>query len=199
MIVDIKDENSSEERSAEINDLLPKVPLTTSIHKKIEKLLCPLMVKAIKAELEIYRAYPKRMNEDPKVATKTFDTRNPSTCFVGKGFKMNSSLVDKELAIYRSKIGTIEHKEWGNCTLLEIWGGDHFAEHPKMVKAAFSYGVGLRDTMPTIKIYVNPLVYTEKSGKTKYTQEEIEEREAFDLMVAKAQLFGVKEPKKRRR
>lgn len=198
MNVSYTDEHSSLERTAEIQRLLPENPIIDIVHKKIEKLLYPTIVKAIKQELEIYRAYPKRMPEKPKEATKTFDTRNSRTCFMGKGFKSNDILVDSELTEYRNRVGTVNHPEWGNATLLEIWGADHFAKYPKMVKAIFSYGVGLRETMPGIKIHVNPLIHTSNSGKTKYTKEEIEDKKAFDLMVMRAQVFGVKSPKKRR-
>ena len=121
---------------------------------------------------------------------------------MGKAFKGNSGFTDSELSYYRKRIGTIPHPTWGDCTLLEIWGGDHIANHKKMVLDAFKYGLGLIKNCPTISIHVNPLFQNKKSGIFTVTEEEKEEAEYRELLLAKALFFGVNEPKsnkKRRR
>lgn len=192
-----------QERQNLIDGLLPKQTLIASIlEPSIEKKLFGIIAKMIKTELEIYRQYPKRTMPDAEVKkemVKDFDPRHPKTCFMGKAFKSNYNATDVELAKYRKAIGTIPHPLWGDCTLLEIWGGDHMKDYGKMVIAAFKYGAGIIDTCPPIKVHVNPLFQNSKSGEFQTTDEEKEEAEYHEMLLAKALFYGVKEPKKRRR
>lgn len=117
----------------------------------------------------------------------------------GKAFKHNYKITDGELARYRQAVGTIPHPIWGKCTLLEIWGGDHIGEYREMVIGAFKYGAGLIKNCPPIKVHVNPLFQNSKSGEFKITEEEREEQEYQEILMAKALFYGVNEPKKRKR
>lgn len=203
VIVNYKDEKDSPERDQLIKDLLPKESIISQfLEPAIEKKLFAILAKCIRAELEIYRKYPKKpidpINLD-KNKVKDFDPRNNGTCFMGKGFKSNDSWTDAELRKYRKAIGTIPHPVWGNCTLMEIWGGDHFEEHNKMVVGAFKYGIGLIKNCPPIKIHVNPLFQNKKSKNFKLSESQQQYNDDMEMLLAKAQVFGVKEPKKKRR
>ena len=147
-----------------INRILPKEPLTIKLAEQVLKASKKYLLEVLKEEIEIYKAFPKR----GKMDIKTFDTRNHKTCFMGQGFNVtNSQWGDADLADYRKAVGTISHGSWGNCTLLEAWGGDHYDQYPEMVKAVFSYCKGTRTTLPTLKFHIFPLFKNEKSGRMK--------------------------------
>lgn len=188
-------------REQQIAAVLPKETIISQIlEPSIEKRLFGILAACISAELEIYRAYPKKPDKViTKETVKEFDPTNNESCFMGKGFRGNSEVQDSELSDYRKAIGTIPHPVWGNCTLLEIWGGDHFEDHNKMVVDAFKYGAGLISTKPTIKVFVNPLFQNSKSKKFRLSEAQKEHKEFMDDLLAKALVFGVKEPKKRKR
>lgn len=195
-----------EERRRSIEAILPKQTIISSIlEPSIEKRLFNVLAECVREELEVYKNFPKRTlmaeSEKAKEDIKDFDPRHPKTCFMGKAFKGNYKYTDADLAMYREAIGTIPHPTWGKCTLLEIWGGDHIAEHKQMVLGAFKYAAGIIKNCPTIKFHVNPLFQNKKSGEFKITDEEKEENEYRELLMAKALFYGVKEPrnaKKRR-
>lgn len=195
--------DDSPERTAEIEALLPKQTIIeTILEPSIEKRLFKVLEQCLKAELEIYKKYPKRTFKNPEEAKKEivdFDPRHPSTCFMGKAFKANTTWTDVELDRYRKAIGTIPHPVWGKCTLLEIWGGDHIADHRQMVLGAFKYAAGINKNCPPLKFYVNPLFQNKKSGDFKKTQVEIEDEEYRELLLAQALVFGVNTPKKKKR
>lgn len=200
MVIKFTGLNEDPSRQQKISEILPEQDLISAkLEKEIEKKLFPVLTRILKEELEIYRKYPKRMEAPPKEEIKTFDPTDNKTCFMGKGFQANTHITDSELVQYRKRIGTIDHPNWGNCTLLEIWGGDHFISHPEMVKAAFAYGTGLRKTMPPLRFHVNPLYFNKKTGKRKLNKEEEAHKEEMELLLAKAMFYGVNEPKKRKK
>lgn len=197
MIVNFVDNSpEAQERKKVIEAILPTTSLIEEyLYPAIEKKVFKTLKKILLEEIEIYRQYPKRMKEEPKEATKTFDPRNNNTCFVGKAFKANDSLTDMELEEYREKVGTIDHPMWGDCTLLEIWGGDHFEKHPKMVSDVFKYGMGIRKTLPNVKIHVNPLFANKNTGDRKLSKDQKEHKEYMEDLLAKAMVFGVRNAK----
>lgn len=194
-----------EKRTEEINKILPKETIiATTLEPAIEKRLFDIIAMCVEKELAIYRQYPKRKNisadkETPKEMIETFDPRNNDTCFMGKGFRSNGDITDSELNDYRKAIGTIHHPIWGDCTLLEIWGGDHFEEHNEMVISAFKYGIGMIDTCPEIKVHVNPLFQNKKSKDFKLSAAQQEYRDEMDNLLARAMVFGVKSPEEARK
>ena len=191
---------SDPKRLKAIEKALPQEPfIDTMVQPELDKRMRSVLLRALKAEIEVYKNYPKRMEEKPKKAKKTFDPRNNKTCFMGKGFKANDHLTDKELLAYRKAIGTINHPEWGDCTLLEIWGGDHFEKYPSMVRSVFSYCTGMRKTLPTVKIHVNPLFANKHTGKRKLSAEQKQYKEDMDDLLAKAIVYGVRTPAQARR
>lgn len=161
-------DNSPEgqKRQKLIEQVLPKESIVGKfLQPRLMEAMSDILIKALKQEIEIYKAYPKAGKYNPD----TFDTRSNDTCYMGQGFKGNGFGVegwsDYELNEYRKAIGTLSHSEWGNCTLLEIWGGDHFESHKEMVTGVMEYAYGLRKTMPDVKFYVNPLYKNDASGK----------------------------------
>tara|TARA_R110000868_G_scaffold14426_4_gene67181 strand:+ start:9965 stop:10579 length:615 start_codon:yes stop_codon:yes gene_type:complete len=186
-----------------IENLLPKQTIISRIlEPSIEKRLFHILEKCVREELEIYKSYPKRTYksvEEAKEMTKDFNPGHPKTCFMGKAFKSNYNVTDSELYEYRKAIGTIPHPVWGKCTLLEIWGADHIKDHRKMVLGAFKYAVGINKNCPTITMHVNPLFQNSKSGVYDITDEEKEDQEYRELLMAKALFYGVNEPKKRKK
>jgi len=195
------------ERLAEIEALLPKIDFIKSIiEPAILDRMTPIFVKALRAELEVYRAYPKRTG-DPRLMIKSFDPRSNKSCFMGKAFKANHHITDIELDKYRKAIGTINHPMWGKVTLLEIWGGDHFVDYNSMVLAAFKYGMGINKNCPTLKFHVNPLYVNKNTGKTVLDEEQKQYLKDLNLLHAQAEVFGARtlkeanaaENKKRRR
>ena len=183
-----------------IDDLLPKETLIETILKPQINKLYPTLLKMLYTELEIYRKFPKKSLdtiEKAKEALKTFEPRNDTTCFQGKAFRVkHNSLMDGELVEYRKAVGTFKHAEWGDATLLEIWGGDHFKDHADMVKAAFKYGSGVIKTRPVLKFHVNPLFGNKRTGKMKLTDEQKEYQNNMDQLLADAMVYGTKKPKR---
>lgn len=181
-----------------IEELLPKTTLVDQFLMPKVSLMFPMLLKMLYAELEIYRAYPKKPLEESgkaKVAVKTFDARNHTTCFQGKAFSVtDSEWGDADLQDYRTAVGTFNHAEWGNATLMEIWGGDHMKDHMDMVKQAFKYGANLIKTRPVLQFHVNPLFMNRKSGKTKLTDDQKIYNYDRDLLLAKAQMYGTRTP-----
>lgn len=190
-------------REAKIKKLLPEKSLVeTMLVPKINSMY-PLLLKMLYAELEIYRAYPKKPLAESgkaKAAIKTFDARNHTTCFQGKAFRVKDhSYGDGDLREYRKAIGTFNHAEWGDATLMEIWGGDHMKKYPEMVKQAFKYGANLISTRPVLKFHVNPLFMNGSTGVTKLTKDQKIYKYDQDLLLAKAMQWGVRTPKEANR
>lgn len=190
-------------RAAKIKATLPKETLIQTILMPKLNLMYPLLLKMLYAELEIYRNYPKKPLEESgkaKVAIKTFDARNHTTCFQGKAFSVkDSTWGDADLRDYRNAVGTFNHSEWGDATLMEIWGGDHMKDYPDMVKQAFKYGANLINTRPVLKFHINPLFMNGKSGKTKLTGDQKIYQYDQDLLLAKALRWGVRTQKEANR
>ncbi|MBS3914434.1 MAG: hypothetical protein KG003_08040 [Bacteroidetes bacterium] len=201
MIVKYGDSEDSPERDALILEILPKETLISKIiEPQIEEHLFEALAECVMGELQIFRMYPKKIGSQPiEEKIKTFDPTNNETCFMGKGFKSNDELQDVELVKYRKAIGTIPHYVWGNVTLLEIWGGDHFEDYPDMVIGAFEYAFRLRDECPKIKFYTNPLFKNEKSKEFKLSQKQKDEKEFLDDLLARALVYGVKSVEQARR
>lgn len=155
--------NGTPEHLAEIKSVLPDKPITTELIPVLLKLCKKPLLEALKQEIEIYKAFPKRGRMD-KI---TFDATNHKTCFMGQGFNVKSGELhgDADLRDYRKGVGTYEHGTWGDCTLLEIWGGDHFKDYKSMVKGVFSYCKGERTTLPSLAFHVFPLFSNSKSGR----------------------------------
>jgi len=149
----------------------PKIPLTISIlFPALQELMQDALVETLRKEIEIYKSFPKN-NAKPDL--ERFRPTNHKTCFMGLGFIQNAGWNDVDLIEYRRAIGTINHPVWGNCTLLEIWGGDHFESHPEMVKGVFSYCFNMRKTLPNLKFFSSPFIKTELTGKNYYDEEDI--------------------------
>lgn len=151
-----------------IKRIFPEKPLTEKLIADLLKLAKKPLLETLRAEIEIYKQYPKKGRMDKL----TFNPTNHKSCFMGQGFKVstesNYAAGDAWLSEYRSSIGTINHGEWGNCTLLEAWAGDHFKRYPEMVKAVFSYCRGDRTTLPIIKFHIFPLFKNKDSGRTSF-------------------------------
>lgn len=201
MNVRYRDSEDSQERDELIKEVLPQQTIISEILEPIiEKRLFKELAECVRRELDIYRNFPKKTNKEPiKEQIKTFDPRNNNSCFMGKAFKANEEIQDAELTQYRRAIGTIPHHVWGNVTLLEIWGGDHFEEHTKMVLGAFEYGMRLRETCPRIKFFVNPLFKNQKSKEFKLSDYQKEQKEYMDELMARAMTFGVRTPAEARK
>jgi hypothetical protein len=150
------------ERTAAINAVLPEKPITDDLVPLLLKLCKKPLLAALKQEIEIYKAFPKQGRMDKL----TFDTTNHKTCFMGQGFNVKSGEIfdDADLRDYRKAVGTYKHGTWGNATLLEIWGADHFKKYKPMVKGVFSYCKGERATLPALTFYVFPLFSHKESG-----------------------------------
>jgi hypothetical protein len=195
------------ERDKLIKKVLPTETIIGSIlEPAIEKRLFDVLAECIKKEIEIYRAYPKDPSisgddkkETPAEMLETFDPRNNNTCYMGKAFKANREAIDADLRDYRKAIGTIHHPVWGDCTLLEIWGGDHFEDHNEMVVGVFKYGMNLTDTCPEIKVYTNPLFKNKLSKEFKISEEQQAYKDEMEMLLAKAMIFGVNTPEQARR
>lgn len=198
MNIKIIEDGDGPKRDALIKKTLPKETIiSTILEPSIEERLFDIIAECIKKELEIYRSYPKNSEGSKKKAKaiETFDPRNNETCFMGKAFRGNSELTDYELTIYRKAIGTIHHPVWGDCTLLEIWGGDHFEDYNEMVVGAFKYGMNLTNVCPEIKVFTNPLFQNKKSKAFRLSEAQQNYKDEMDMLLAKAMVFGVKDPK----
>lgn len=196
MIIQLVDNTDNEERNLLIDNLLPKESIIQPVIEVIESYLFNVLTECLKKEIEIYRKYPKKINqEDFDNIINTFEPRMSSNCFMGKAFKYNDQIINYELTMYRKRIGTIDHVEWGNATLLEIWAADHFKNHKKMVVDTFKYGMCLTDELPDIKFFINPLFKNQNSGKIKPTQSAKEQEKYLNELLRKAIKYGVKGPK----
>lgn len=169
--------NTPEERQRRelINKILPRKTIVSDfLQPRLMEAMHDVLIKALKKEIEIYKAYPKTGKYNPN----TFDTRSNDTCFMGQGFQANGlgpeGWYDADLAEYRLAIGTIAHKEWGDCTLLEIWGGDHFKDYPEMVRGVMEYAWGRRKTMPELQFHINPFFKNASSGKMQLSEQQQE-------------------------
>lgn len=153
-----------------IAKILPKVPLTESmLIPGLMKSAKKILVSTLRNELEIYRQYPKQGPMNKLV----FNPTHHKTCFMGQGFHVDSSEVgDAYLNDYRKAIGTLNHKQWGNATLLEIWAADHYDSHTAMVKGAFAYGKGDRNTCPVLKFHVFPLFANKQTGRKTFDDDD---------------------------
>lgn len=183
-----------EKRTQQILDVLPEKPIVDSfIEEEIMVCMKPQLIKALKKEIEIYKKYPKTGKYEPK----KFDPQNNQTCFMGQAFKWNGAgmegWTDADLAVYRKKVGTIAHKEWGSCTLLEIWAADHFKDYQSMVTAVFKYCWGDRKTLPKLDFYINPLYRNIKSGKFKISDGQKWERENAEHMMKLAAYIEIRD------
>lgn len=158
------------ERMAAIKAALPEHPITDDLIPVLLKLCKEPLLEALKQEIEIYKAFPKQGRMD----TLTFDTTNHKTCFMGQGFTVKSGQLfdDGDLKDYRKAVGTYRHGTWGNATLLEIWGADHFKNYKPMVKGVFSYCKGDRTTLPHLAFHVFPLFSNENSGRWTLDEED---------------------------
>lgn len=161
-----------QKRAKLIEKVLPETPIVDSfLQPKLMGAMKQPLLEALKQEIEIYKAYPKKGKYNPK----EFNPRTNTQCFMGQGFMANGhgfeGWHDHDLNVYRKRVGTIAHKEWGDCTLLEIWAGDHFESHKKMVTGVFKYSWGDRATLPKLDFYVNPFYRNTNSGKFDLTEE----------------------------
>lgn len=158
------------ERDAVIKTVLPDHPFTDDLIPLLLKLCKKPLLEALKKEIEVYKAFPKRGRMDKL----TFDTTNHKTCFMGQGFNVKSGEIfdDADLRDYRRAVGTFRHGTWGNATLLEIWGGDHFKDYKAMVRGVFSYCKGERTTLPPLQFHILPLFSNKESGRWTLDEED---------------------------
>ena len=155
--------NSSPEKAHFRDKVLPDKPYVHSL--VLEPAFITFrsaLVEALVLEIEVYKKYPRDVS---LIDVSKFNPTNPSRCFMGLGFFANSdTFMDRDLEVYRQKIGKISHPVWGDVTLLEIWAGDHFNSHPKMVTDVFKYCLGKRKTCPELSFHYNPFIrYEDKS------------------------------------
>ena len=178
--------NDTPEKKKFREETLPKQPLThTILVPAIRELLQDSLLQTLRAEIEIYKAFPKN-NAKPDL--KAFNPTNPKTCFMGQGFgQKHSGWSDADLDIYRKRIGTINHPIWGNCTLLEIWGADHYQSDNDMVVGVFKYCYGMRKTLPILKFNSIPFILTELTGKL--TMREEDKEQAMDEYFTNANVI----------
>ena len=177
---------------------LPAAPLTEALkeafNKTFEQTLAPIMRDALLEEIEIFRAIDKPNNRF------NLDSFNPTTngdCFMGQGFFANGDMIDEDLEIYRKRVGTIEHPVWGNCTLLEIWGADHFNGHRDMVRSVWEYVTGKTDAQPEIAIHVNAFGYSlaahQQSENYEIIQEAMNKAMCFDHGISRERYQELKD------
>jgi len=165
------------EREKLIEKVLPKEPIIDSyLEPNLMKSMERVLIKALKREIKIYKAFPKT---NAKYDPEKFNPRNNTQCFMGQGFAYNGhgmeGWYDADLRLYRAKVGMIAHKAWGTCTLLEIWGGDHFKDWNKMVVDTFKYCYGEIPRLPKLQFHINPFYRNAKSGAMEVTAEQAEE------------------------
>lgn len=181
-----------------IDNLLPKEPLTkTYLEPELNTSMREVLIRTLKKEIDIYKQYPKKGEYD----LITFDPRNPKKCFMGQGFQANGSGLeswyDAELNHYRKSIGTISHTEWGNVTLLEIWGGDHMKDHSEMVRGVMEYAHGKKKVCPAIDFFVNPFYKNGQSGKMVHDEQDKEQLKEVDRLNKIASYIAVRNALKR--
>lgn len=159
-------------REAKIKSIMPKVRLSIVLGDRILKDMQPVLLRMLKKEIRIYKEYPKEGKYEPKA----FNPRNQKKCFMGQGFEGNGKGLegwyDADLVEYRKMVGTFNHKEWGDCTLMEIWAGDHFEAHTDMVVRTFMYCWGDVKRLPKLKFYINPFFKNEKSSTMEHDEED---------------------------
>lgn len=178
--------NSSPEHRKEVDRVLPKKTFVeTRLLPALKKRMTTVLLSCLKAEIAVYKAFPKINN---KFNPATFDPRNGRSCFMGQGFYANAqgaleSWTDADLKEYRTKVGTIKHAVWGECTLLEIWAADHYDKYPAMVKAVHTYCYNKSKKLPRLKIEIMPLIANADSGKYLETKEDKEEEKAAKEVV----------------
>jgi len=162
---------------------LPTVPITTSLlFPALQQAMEGILLQALKAEIEIYKAFPK---ENGKFDLKKFDPRNHKTCFMGLGFSYNGqgTWYDTDLKRYRNAVGTMYHPVWGdNVTLLEIWGGDHFEKYPDMVRGVFAYCHN-KGPLPELFFKANPFFVSENTGTFEADEEDKAEQRRTQLAI----------------
>ncbi len=181
-----------------INKVLPKEPL---ISKKINDgsfiITRKELTEALIKEIEIYKAFPRAGEYKPD----TFNPRNSHDCFMGQGFMANGrgfeGWEDHDLRRYRQAVGTIVHKTWGTCTLMEIWGGDHFEKYPDMVKNVFLYCNGERTTMGKVKFWINPLYANDQSGTWDPHADEQHDKLTGEFMTKVAHFLEIRDRMKK--
>lgn len=164
--------NDTPERAALRKEILPKQDMIEAIMiPALKSKMKSVFVDILKQEIEIYKAFPK----SGKMDVKTFDTRNHKTCFQGQAHDVkNGPVQSADLAEYRQAVGTLPHSVWGRCTLLEIWGADHFEKFPLMVTNVFRYCKGELKNCPTVKFEVMPLFNYSETGKYKTDEDDRE-------------------------
>lgn len=188
-------EPGDDARRKKIEKILPKQTIVKQfLEPEIEKKLFKTLAECIRKEVEIYREFPRKKSLKDK-PVEDFDPRNNGTCFMGKKFKANGDgITDYDLDVYRKAIGTIHHPVWGDCTLLEIWGGDHFEENFEMVRGVFDYGMKLSDVCPEIVVKVNPLFKNDNSKEFLLSEAQQKYMDEQEELLARAMVFGVRTP-----
>jgi len=194
----IDESPEGKKREELINKVLPKEPITgPGINDKILKSTKKEAIEMLKAEIEVYRAFPKKGEYMPA----EFNPQNSRKCFMGQAFTANGAgfegWTDYDLKRYREAVGKIDHAEWGNCTLLEIWGGDHFKDHKKMVTDVFMYGWGKLDKLPRITFHINPFNRNSKSGKWDPDPAEILEKAEEEHLIKIANYCEIRDRMKK--
>lgn len=188
------DKEEEEERNRVIRQVLPKEPIVDSFLAPhlMEAMKAPLL-QALRNEIEVYKSYPKQGQYNPDA----FNPRNNTTCFMGQGFGMNGhgfeGWTDYDLDMYRRALGTIDHKEWGGCTLLEIWAADHFKDHKEMVNKTFRYCWGDEKELPELDFFINPFYRNAQSGKMEITEDQKEEQKAAEHLVKVSHYVEIKD------
>lgn len=77
--------------------------------------------------------------------------------------------------------------------------GDHFEEYNEMVVGAFKYGMNMTNKCPEIKVFVNPLFQNKKSKNFKISAAQQQYKDDMELLLAKAMVFGVNDPKQQKK
>lgn len=188
------DSPEGKRRRALIESLLPKKTIVEDfLQPRLMESMNDVLIKALKQEIEIYKAYPKKGQYE----IGAFDPRTTGRCFMGQGFQANGvgleGWYDGELQEYRQAIGTMNHAEWGNATLLEIWGGDHFKDYPDMVTGVMKYAWGEQKTMPEIHFYINPFFKNNATGQMILTDEMKDDREQREHLAKLAAYIEIRD------
>lgn len=185
-------------KKAAIEAILPKEPIVApDIDTQVLNTNRKRLIEMLKQEIEVYKAYPgKKRYEVDK-----FTPRNSRQCFMGQAFEYNGhgfeGWTSGDLHEYRKAVGTIEHSTWGDVTLLEIWGGDHFEKHQKMVKDVFRYCHGELKKMPKVNFYINPFYKNSESGTWDPDPDEIAQREYREHMIKVANYLEIRDRMKK--
>ncbi len=149
--------NASPEKENFVKNVLPTAPFVhTRVLEPMFAVFHDALVDALYLEIEVYKQYPRDVS---RIDVSKFNPTNPGRCFMGLGFFSNSAtLMDRDLEVYRRRIGKINHSTWGDVTLLEIWAGDHYESHTKMVTDVFKYCLGKRKECPVLSFHYNPFI-----------------------------------------